>query len=413
MNINIPHDVFLKALEKGGLAVFGSDGSDEGLREAIPTQRCVKLTAKNGKLTIESSVNKANSIYSCTPENMKVIKEGELCLDAVELRQELKYLQYAHTVFLELDESTVDPMAGTQGIDSIIPIGKVYFSAMNEAGRCAFKAPLTAYSPNDFVQTSYSDTTAPVLTIQSKPLCDAIDFVSFASCTDRVTELFDHICILSKDGKTHVAATDNRRAALTTLDTAFCEGETTNHPILVDVLMARSVISQMPDDSTKIEIILDQDDEHVTFRAQDFKVRVSMPPSSSRTKFPSFASAINMPIGASIVFNSRRELGQSVARLSAKDNVGVFTVETGSEIVGIKLKDFDLSGEVGCQAITKGLKSPISLGLKFIEEILKNMPDGSANVKFSFSNDEKKVIVQSVESPTPFYLMQRVTPTDI
>jgi hypothetical protein len=51
------------------------------------------------------------------------------------------------------------------------------------------------------------------------------------------------------------------------------------------------------------------------------------------------------------------------------------------------------------------------LPLQFIEDIVKKLPVDA--IKFSFSKDEKRVIVQSVDSPTPFYLMQRVTPTDV
>lgn len=411
MNISLPHDVFLKALEKGGIAIFGSDGLlDEGLRETIPTQRCVKLTAKEGTLSIEASVNKANSIYVCKHEGIKFIEDGSLCVDAVELRSNLKSLKYSHTVYFEFDKETLNPKAG-KGSDTITPLGKVMFKAVNEVGREAFKLDLTAYSTNDFVQTSYSDGTDAKLKIQSKVFCESVNFVAFASGEDQMTGLFDHVCVFSKGGDVHIAATDNKRAALTTLEKSSYEGDNEGDPIFIESKMALSIMSQMPNDSTHISIILDPDDEHVTFKVEDFKIRTSLPPSVSRSKFPTFASAINMPVGASIVFDPKREVEQTVSRLLTSYHIGVFSADAGDEEVGIKCWNMNVSGKAGCRKIENGLKNPINLPLQFILEIIKRLPADA--VKFSFSEDEKKVIVQSVDRPTPFYLMQRVTPTDV
>lgn len=410
MHISIPHDLFLKSIEKGGLAIFGSDDTDEGLRETIPTQRCVKITARKGGLVIESSVSKANAIYSFSDDSLKISEEGELCVDAVELRSNLKFLKYPHTVYFELDKKSINPKAGEPS-DSIVPLGKVIFKAVNDVGREAFKLELTAYSPKDFIQTSYSEGKEPALKIQSKALREAIGLVAFASGADQVTELFDHICIISKSGKTHIAATDNKRAALMTLDATSFEGDAEGHPILVDAKLTQGIMAQMPSDSTLIEFVLDDDDEHITFKTKDLKVRASMPPSSTRTRFPTFANAIDMPIGASVVFEPYREIEQTISRLVATSNMGVFSFKPGDNEIEVKCWNSTVSGKIGCKGIEKGLNAPMILPLKFIEDIVKKLPD--AGVKFSFSQDEKRVIVQSVDSLTPFYLMQRNTPTEV
>jgi len=410
MHISLPHDVFLKALDKGGLAIFGSNNIDDNLRETIPTQRCVKITAKDGSLIVESSVNKANAVYVCKSDSIKIIEDGELCIDAIDLKRNLKALKYAHTVVVEFKKESLNEEAGKNS-DSIIPIGKVTFKAVNASGRNAFKLDITAYSPSDFVQTSYSDEIEPVLKIQAKSLADAINFVAFASGSDQMTELFDHICLISKDGDIHVAATDNKRAALSTLDSSVCEGKTDGRPILIETKLASAVMSQMPADATPISIVLDPDDEHITFRTEDLKVRCSMPASSTRTRFPTFSNAINMPVGASVIFEPKKEIEQTISRLGTSSNMGVFTVETGAEEIEIKCWNMDVAGKVGCRKVEKGLDNPMILPLQFIEDIVKKLPVDA--IKFSFSKDEKRVIVQSVDSPTPFYLMQRVTPTDV
>ena len=410
MHISIPHDVFLKALEKGGLAIFGSNSIDDNLRETIPTQRCVKITAKNGSLTVEASVNKSNSVYVCKPESMKIVEDGELCIDAVDLRSNLKSLKYSHTVIVEFNKNSADQNAGKTD-DAIIPIGTVTFKAVNEAGRSAFELSITAYSPSDFVQTSYSDGIEPSLKIQSKALAEAIGFVGFASGSDQMTELFDHICLLSKDGSVHIAATDNKRAALSTLDPSVCEGATDGRPILVEAKLAQAIMSQMPNDATPISIILDPDDEHITFKTEDLKIRCSMPASSTRTRFPTFSNAINMPVGVFVVFEPKKELEQTISRLGSSSNMGVFSINADAEDVEIKCWNMNIAGRVGCKKIEKGLANPIILPIQFIEDIVKKTP-GDA-IKFSFSKDEKRVIVQSGDRPNPFYLMQRVTPTDV
>lgn len=409
MHISIPHDVFLKALEKGGLAVFDGN-SDETLRETIPTQRCVKLTAKDGSFTVESAVGKANAIFSCKPDSLKIIEEGELCIDAIDLRSNLKSLQYSHTVVMEFDKDSENSKAGKSS-DSIIPIGKVNFKTVNASGREAFKLNLTAYSVSDFVKTSYSDEISPVLKIQSKAFSEAVDSVAFASGPDQMTELFDNICLISKDDQIHIAATDNKRAALATLDPSTCEGITDGRPILIGTKLIKGIMSKMPNDSTMISIVLDPDDEHVTFRTEDFKIRCSMPASSTRTRFPTFSNAINMPVGAFVVFEPKKEIGQTISRLCSSSNMGVFNIVADAEDVEIKCWNMEVAGKVGCRKIEKGLNSPIVLPIQFVEDIVKKLPSDS--IKFSFSKDEKRVIVQSADSPTPFYLMQRITPTEV
>lgn len=409
MHISIPHEVFLKALERGGLAVFDGD-TDETLRETIPTQRCVKLTAKNGSFSVESSVGKANAFYTCSPDSLKIIEEGELCIDAVELRSNLKTLQYSHIVVVEFDKESADSKAGKVS-DSIVPIGKVNFKTVNASGREAFQLDLTAYSASDFTETSYSDEIAPTLKIQAKALAEAVDAVSFASGPDQMTELFDNICILSKDGQTHIAATDNKRAALATLDPSTCEGITDGRPILVGNKLVKGIMQKMPNDSTLISIILDPDDEHITFKIDDFKVRCSMPASSTRTRFPTFSNAINMPVGSFVVFEPKKEIAQTISRLCSSSNMGVFKIDTDSEDVEIKCWNLEVKGRVGCRKIEKGLNNTIILPIQFIDDIIKKL--ASDSIKFSFSKDEKRVIVQSADNPTPFYLMQRNTPTEV
>ena len=410
MNISIPHDVFLSAIEKGGLAVYGSS-IDGSVLETIPTQRCVKLSAKDGALTVESSVNKASSKFICKNDAIKISEEGELCVDSSEIKSNLTSLKYPHMISFSFDESSADPKAGKPG-DTIVPLGKVQFRAVNDAGREAFKVGLTAYSVNDFVLTSYPDEVAPTLGIQAKALDEAIGAVSFSSGEDQFTEIFNHLCLVSIGDSTHLAATDNKRAALTTFAGSTCTGDTNGQPILIDTKLAKETMKRMPKDDSIIYIVLDADNEHVCFRTPDFQVRISMPPVEARKRFPAFANAVNMEVGASVVFSPRKEIEQTVARhCASSSSLASFKIETGSETVDIKGWNTGIEGTVGCQKIQVGLKSQVFLDVNHISDVIGKIKADS--MKFSFSTDEKKVIVQSVDSPIPFYLMQRILPTDI
>ena len=406
MKFSIAHDVLLNAVEKGGLSFFSGDNQADQLRDSIPTLKCLKLLVEEETIKIESSTGFSSSTFVCKDKSLEIKEAGTVCIDALRLKNSLKSIQYPHLVKIEVEGNLKEKTE-----DSVSILGKASFSAINEKGRESFKEYYDVYSPEDFVDVSYFDEQPCILKIPPKDFSKALDSVSFVSEEDPFSELFDHVSIFSEDGNVHVAATDNKRAALFTFKEEI-DVMGVDKPLLIRTKVAKEMVKELPLDIDFVEISTSPDEDFIIFKMNSFKVRASLPPKEIRSKFPTFSKAINMETKARVSFNSIKELKQTISRLCADSIYGTFDIQKDKEIVTIKSFKSSLNGKVSCEKIDNSLDEPITLSIYFIKEILKKVSSkDSSCIKFSFSNDEKRIVIHG-ESTSPFYLTQKIIPFD-
>ena len=402
MKFKISNGVLLNALKKGGLAALSLNEVDPEAVHKNPLLRCVKIevrptdSKKHHGLTITSSISKLSSEF-VQAKDVEVLEAGSICLDIQELLNELQSMLFPHDLVFEVVPSKQTGVAD-----------KLTVQVFNQKGRQVFGWSYDTVAADAFPATAFETNQPTTIKAKVENLKKAIQSTVFAISQNEYTEVFNSLAISNSKKGIFICATDNRRGALAKLVVEETTWKTGPERILVEGSLLQSVISAMENDEV-VELIEDIDGEHLIARTSKFVVRMVMPASDVRSKFPPVVQAINTEIVSSVVFNDKNEFLQAMATSVKRTNIVHFEVKTGKDVVKVNYSNHHKPAIVGCEKIENGLKSEtMTLGNKFLLDVANRIVGNE--ILMGFSPDEMRAVIKDANDPNVFYVMQRNKP---
>lgn len=406
MKFTISSDVLNAALRSGGVAANTPDAQDAEVVRVVPTQRCVMLTANADGLTIESAVQRMSARHQIDKNSVSVTAFGAVCIDKPSLEAKSANLMTPHELTFDF-AGDQEKEAGQA--DAILPVGKVKVSVVNAKKRKAFNWSFDAYSATDFPQIGYAAVVQPWGEFKTDTVYKAVDAVGFALANKDHSDLFDNVAIMPKDKSAFVACTDNRHCAVCKMDQGGVLSLPASERLLVPFALFRLALDSVRDGlEDSIALSIEEDNEHLVVAGVRTTVRMAMPASNTRSKFPDVMLVYGMKAVVKIEIPSKAEFTQAVTTIvKSKDapEWSKYIVETGKD--ELKLAYFgDEVASVGCNPIAQGLAGEgILLSNDFMLNVLKRLAGDI--VLLSFTPDEKRAKIEDPSDPSLIYLMQR------
>jgi len=400
MKVVVTQSVLINALKRGGVAAVSPEGQAEEFRTKIPTRRCVRILADKKAISIESTTEGvASKSEMPVSDQVAVEQEGGACVPAKELTSLCSKLFPDHKVSIELIPSGKPKVNDTVAVKAL------------DGSECQVQAEFEAFPVEDFEAAKYADEPVAIKTkVEAvKKHCGAIEF---ASNPADYQNLHNNLAIEESDGVVYFVGTNGKRVAVVDVKKDdFGSGSLNGELLLIDAVTCGSILGTLPPDA-ELLMVREPDGQHIVLKCLDSWFRVAMVDEVRKAKFPKYKKAMTTPVKVEVVLN-RKDLDLALAVvMEANKGRGKYEVKTGKDHVVVRGKGVtalkEVQAKVKCDSVvSEGLQDGvIHLNSTFFSEAIKKMKGDK--IKLSFTPDEKKAKVASVDSPEFTYVMLRL-----
>jgi DNA polymerase III sliding clamp (beta) subunit (PCNA family) len=401
---------------RASLAAMSEEGQNEFSRASNETIGCVKISAENGQIVFESSVTRFSSRYVLTVGNgdAAIISEGETCIPAKELKavaSKIRSDRKISIVFVATDKDTTLNMSMAE--KAVLPDGVVEIGSIS-GSKVVSKTKIEAYPAFQFASPQYPDTSLLKVVAEGKIglFKKACSTVGFSVNTSSLNEAYDKFALFTDEDGIYFVGSDGIRCAIVkalgdTFDKYLNVPTTT--PILADAVFMSPALASMPDDSSVI-IGMDQEEQRLYICSGDTFYCINMVSEVIRAKYPKHKMITEMKTNVVVLIN-RDEISETMDLLGVVNNDrGKYTFDADKEeitLVGMGIGTVkETTGSIRYKLISEArMQSPsISLNTKYLSEGIKRM--ACENIRMSFSDNEKKVRIEDETDPSFLYFMQ-------
>lgn len=403
--LSIPLKTMISSIDKGGMASLTEEAMEEDRKKIRPADSCVKIssTQTKGSITFESSSPKVSILY-VLPTNDEIKTDGDVAF-CVNTETYLKMLE-------TLPASSSLVISHTEDAEKVEnkPSGKIATVAKSENVEKR-KGKNETFSINDFSETNY-DFNDILFTVKAEQLKKAVSSVAFAVDADAPSDLLDRIAIVIKDNKAYLAGTDGRRCAVWSIDSQDVEiksDKAKDAKILINADLLCRVVKVFENED-KVDFIDVGDDEHVILSTPNLKARVCITSSNVKDAYPNFIgiSGIKTPFEAVI---DKPDLTSAINFVGLyNQEKSLLYIKEGEKSIRVEAArrgEDPESAMVNCDPITKSLEHPVAISNEFLKDVFKKIEGDK--IKLSFTNEAKKIKVESLISDRFIYLMQSMT----
>jgi DNA polymerase III sliding clamp (beta) subunit (PCNA family) len=410
MKMTVPLKTFATLVEKSASGALTKDSQDEERKKIRPTDSCVKISSNKDSIVFESSSPKISILCSIPKdENTITEQEGSFCVEASSYLKVLNTLSNKYSIQISYEENEnygKDSFAGV-----VQPNGKITTIAIDNKSEKR-KGKNDTFPVSEFVQVDYNYNKV-VLSLPAKTFKEAVDQVIFAIDPTDLSNILDKIAIVVSGKKVYLAGTDGKRCAI------FFIGEnekdvqinSDEQKFLIDGNLLKTSCKSFEDDE-KIEIIDCENNEHIIIASERLKIKLCIASEEIKQQFPNFINILSLALPTNIVAN-KADLLEAVEFLSLYNaEKSIFHINAGKSEIKVDAARRGTDPEtaiVGCEQIESSLINPVAMSNGFIKDGCKKISGN--NIKISFSKDEKKIKMSSIDKDNNFiYLMQSMTP---
>ena len=402
MKFTIPHKTLIEAAQKASVAAMTPEAQDEQITLRIPTQSCIKITATEGQITMESAVARIQARHVLPVSADVVVHDvGVACIQAKWLLDNLATTNKTNS-FVVIETTQDEKYKDGDNSERIVSNGRCRIY-LKEGKKEVFSWEGETYSPGKFTVTPQYKGTA-FATILAKTMSDAVKSVDFATNATDGEDVCNRIAIRPVGDLLQFMATDGRRCASVNVQTKASIDRT----LLVDPKLLGLAMECMAAD---VECVLDEDSAHVIFSEPGTDIRLTLASDKKTESFPKVPKILSIETPFEFTVDRERLLA-ALANLS-KTNGEKFLMSysAGDDEIGLETMDEGkgrkASAKVGCVPVETTIQSKvIAMHLGYVEEIVKRL-EGDL-IKLRFSADEKRIRIEAAVDPNLTSVMARM-----
>lgn len=405
MKIQIPLKTLIVAALKGGAGALTKESQEETRKKIRPTDACLKISVLKDCINFESSSPKI-SVHHSIPRDENIIadEEGSFCIDANE------YLKMLNTIGGDCNVQLSHKETGSQTKDSLAgfvePSGKLTTVIVSK-GIKKRKGFNDTYPVEEFVQVNYDYDNA-LFSIKAKYLKKAINNVAMATDPTDLSGLLCKIALFITKEEIFFAGTNGQRCAMFKVDDVKIKSP--KQKILIDAEALKLMCDDFEDDC-EVDVFCCKDKEHIVLTSGKTIVKLCMASEKEKEGFPNVGGLFKIQLVTNVIAD-KSDLSSAIEFLSQYNSEKlIFNAKTKeANLIGIYAAgrgDNPENALVECEKIENPPANPIAMSIPYIKDYIKKI--SGDKVKFLFSEDEKKIKLESLKDPNFIYLMQCMT----
>ena len=387
-------------------------------RKASPIQECLRLTASESVLILESAVPG----FACRhvineSDGLVVIEQGSVCVPAASIKTVMSRIEDGHTVSIGFAPALqTPPIFKMQPITAVMPDGVVRIGVI-KGTRASRGVVIDSYPVSSFKAFDFADPSSliPVIDGDGALIGRAWDMVRFAINKNDMDIWSNNVAFFPAGNSLYILGSDGRRCTVMRLKSAVPSGSHTNFdvPLLVHAKYLALILAGIKA-GEHVVMVTDPDDSDVYIIAGGSSYCIRMPCKDQRAKYPHYERLTGLDSGAVIIVSRDEllEVGDSIGvvnrehvRLSFHENddaIEFKSVGIGALTEAVGTVNYSLVSE---QVIKSGT---MALHMRYLLDALEQM--SGLNVKMSFTPDECRVKLEDPEAHDFAYYMQVLPP---
>lgn len=428
MKIVVSRDEVEMVVKRASLAAMTEEGQSEISRASNETRGCIKITAKDGKVSFDAGVSRFASrhvVMAGDGAPASIEADGEACVPAKEFKEIVSKIPSECRVVMSYSHQPPEPDPTTpESVRSLLPDGVLSIGAMRK-DRVVGKAQVESYPSEHFSQAGYPEASSLKIVASGKAssIKGPCALIAFSINPNDVNELLNKVALFDGGDKVYFVGTDSRRCAIvpadkSTFDQSSDFGVEENGrpvPVLIDAEYLNPILSSVGDEDV-VTISTDEAGEYLYLSCGGSAYRISRLDKTMAMKYPDYRRMLSMPIGPVITVDRKDcsvALGmlrpankdrarylflrdENIVRMSSR---GVAAIKSGEGTVPYKL-----TGETALKG------DNICIHTEYFCQAIKQM--AAEGVKISFSTDEMKLRVEDETDPKFLYFMQVMNPNE-